>query len=215
MKSGIYKIVNPVGKVYIGQSVSVITRLKQYQKLKNCQEQRLLYNSFLKYGVMNHNFSIIEFCEISLLNEKESHYMKLYDCLNREFGLNIRNAGSIGRHSHETKMLMSKKHKGKTLSDTTKEKMSLSKKANPTNYWLGKKRSKEDIEKFRNSHLGMVNANKPIVQYDLQMNELSRFDGATHAARILGIKRTSIKNNLRGYSKSCNKSIFKYVSDKL
>ena len=52
---------------------------------------------------------------------------------------------------------------------------------------------------------------KPIIQYDLQMQELNRFEGATDAARKLKLGRTAIKNNLIGLSKTCNKTIFKYV----
>lgn len=36
------------------------------------------------------------------------------------------------------------------------EKIIATKKENPTRYWLGKKRSREDIEKFRQSHLGKL-----------------------------------------------------------
>ena len=211
MKSGIYKIENPTGKIYVGQSLNVKTRLRQYEKLVNCKEQRLLFNSFLKYGVYNHKFSIIEFCEPSVLNERESYYFEVYNCLNRQRGLNIRNAGSIGRHSSETKKLISKKHKGKILSDITKEKMSLAKKANPTKYWLGKKRSKDDIMKFKTSQLGKTNAAKKIICYDIDMNIISEFKSASDASRVLGISRSAIKNNLLGYSKTCNNKIFKYA----
>lgn len=211
MKSGIYKIVNPSGKVYIGQSVNVNTRLKQYKNLKNCQQQRLLYNSFLKYGVSNHIFSIVEFCEISLLNEREFYRIEIYNCLNRKFGLNIRNACSLGKHSEETKNIMSNKHKGKIVSDLTKQKMSLAKKQTPTKYWMGKKRSQEDILKFKISHIGLINAAKKIECYDLQMNKIDEYVSASDAARKLSISRSAIKNNLLGYSKTCNNKIFKYA----
>lgn len=211
MKSGIYKITNPKGKIYIGQSVNAHGRINEYKRLHNCNEQFLIYNSLKKYGVENHLFEIIETCEKILLNEREHWYMNFYNTRNRKFGLNIRCAGSMGSHSETTIKKMSLAHTGKKMSDETKKKMSEYKKKNPVNYWLGKKRSKIDREKFRLSHLGMVNSNKPIIQYDLQMQELNRFEGATDAARKLKLGRTAIKNNLIGLSKTCNKTIFKYV----
>lgn len=55
---GIYKIVSPSGKVYIGQSGDIDKRFKTYSNLQ-CKGQTLLYKSFIKYGVENHQFEII------------------------------------------------------------------------------------------------------------------------------------------------------------
>jgi group I intron endonuclease len=210
MKSGIYKITSPSGKIYVGQSVNIRHRIGQYKRLRNCHEQARLYNSFLKYGVDAHSFEVLEYCSIDLLNERELFYMTEFSC--RDSGLNIRHGGSNGALSEETKLKISQANKGKKHSAETKKKMSDIQKANPVNYWLGKKRSADDIKKFSDSHIGMVNSNKPIIQYDLSMVEIARFDGATDAFRKTGIKRTAIKNNLIGLSKTCNKTIFKYVS---
>ncbi len=53
---GIYKITNPKGKVYIGQSVNIKKRWGDYKCLHNCKEQKMLYNSFIKYGVNNKGY---------------------------------------------------------------------------------------------------------------------------------------------------------------
>ena len=45
-KVGIYKIINPVGKVYIGQSLDIDKRIDYYKKMR-CKDQPLLYNSLL------------------------------------------------------------------------------------------------------------------------------------------------------------------------
>lgn len=211
-ESGIYKIINPTGKIYIGQSVNLNSRINDYKKLKNCDQQKLLFNSLMKYGVNEHTFEIEEICKISILNERESFYMKKYMCLNREHGLNIRGAGSIGAHSEETKVKMSKAHKGKKKSEATKKRMSIAQKKYPTRHWLGKKRSKADREKMSKSQKGLANASKAIICYDLDMNEIARYKSAAEAGRQLSILRTSIKNNLREYTKTCNKKIFKYAN---
>lgn len=42
--TGIYKIISPTNKIYIGQAIDIIFRINQYEKL-NCKNQRKLYNS--------------------------------------------------------------------------------------------------------------------------------------------------------------------------
>ncbi len=44
--------------------------------------------------------------------------------------------------------------KGYKATETHRKKLSEIRKLRPNRYWLGKKRSKEDVEKFRISHLG-------------------------------------------------------------
>ena len=90
MKTGIYKITNPEGKVYIGQSKNIDQRFETYKKLE-CKSQLLLFNSLAKYGWYNHIFEIVEECNIEILNEKEQYYIKQYNCANE--GLNCKGQG--------------------------------------------------------------------------------------------------------------------------
>ena len=55
---GIYKITNPSGKIYIGQSVNIDNRISSYKNLK-CKNQTKLYRSLLKYTFENHIFEIL------------------------------------------------------------------------------------------------------------------------------------------------------------
>ena len=82
---GIYKITNPNNKVYIGQSINIDKRFKQYKRYA-CKSQPKLYNSFNEYGVDNHIFEIIKKCEIEELNNKERFYQEKYNAI--EKGLN-------------------------------------------------------------------------------------------------------------------------------
>ena len=81
---GIYKITNPKGEVYIGQSIDIQRRFNchGYSKRKNGK----LNDSFLKYGKENHKFEVIEECLVELLNERERYYQDYYNVL--ENGLN-------------------------------------------------------------------------------------------------------------------------------
>jgi group I intron endonuclease len=75
---GIYKIVSPSGRVYIGQSKDMERRFIEYNKLK-CKKQRKLYSSFMKYGVDKHMFYIVEECNIDELNIVERKWQDYYD----------------------------------------------------------------------------------------------------------------------------------------
>ena len=76
--SGIYKIISPSGKIYIGQSVNLFKRLKSYFEPNSAKNQTILKHSFDKYSRENHIFSIIEECEINLLNERERYWQEQY-----------------------------------------------------------------------------------------------------------------------------------------
>jgi group I intron endonuclease len=86
---GIYKIINPQGKIYIGQSIDIERRFKEYQNLRACSDSRKLYYSLKKYTPTNHIFEILEECEEHLLEEKEIYYINLYNSIQE--GLNIKN----------------------------------------------------------------------------------------------------------------------------
>ena len=103
---GIYKITNPSGKVYIGQSLRIESRLTCYRSA-NCKNQRHLYSSILKHGWDKHSFEVIhqlpEDITQEILNAYETFYWQQYrDCKVKM--LNIREPGSKGRISEETKL---------------------------------------------------------------------------------------------------------------
>jgi group I intron endonuclease len=119
---GIYKITNPKGKVYIGQSIDIERRFKEYKGVY-CKNQRKLYYSLKKYGWENHKFEVIEECNEKNLIQRENYWKDFYNTL--EEGLNCRKDGKFGELSKETRALISKGLKGKTKSKKTKEKISL------------------------------------------------------------------------------------------
>jgi group I intron endonuclease len=96
---GIYKIVSPSNKIYIGQSVDVKRRYQEYQKLQ-CKGQPKLHYSLLKYGWDKHTFELIEQCTEDQLNEREIYWGLKFDVLNK--GLNCSLGKSGGRQSLET-----------------------------------------------------------------------------------------------------------------
>jgi group I intron endonuclease len=86
---GIYKITSPTGKVYIGQSVNLEKRQREYAALRNCKGQIKLHNSLIKHGFSEHIFEVVEECSIEVLNRRERHWQDFYDVLS-EKGLNCK-----------------------------------------------------------------------------------------------------------------------------
>lgn len=84
---GIYKIISPSGRIYIGQSRNVLHRFIGYRNKNANKTQVRLKRSFLKYGVDNHTFEVIETCESDQLNLRERHWQEFYDVTGKN-GLN-------------------------------------------------------------------------------------------------------------------------------
>lgn len=141
-KCFIYKITSPTNRVYVGSTFSTYARFRTYRNLK-CREQRRLYNSFVKHGVLNHKFEVICECVQSDRFSKEAYFGALYDVLGKN-GLNCslpkidgyktvteetrKRIGekSIGqKRSPETILKMSQWQIGRKLPESTKNKLSL------------------------------------------------------------------------------------------
>ena len=102
---GIYKITSPTGRVYVGQSVRIAIRKKDYSKMRDCKGQPRLYASLVKYSFSEHIFEVIEECSIEELNVRERHWQDFYDVLG-EKGLNCRLTGTddkSGYYSQEVR----------------------------------------------------------------------------------------------------------------
>jgi len=109
---GIYKITNPVGKIYIGCTIDWSRRLNEYQSLK-VKGQSKIYDSLLYHGVKNHFFEFIEECSSDNLYEREIIWITFYNSV--ENGLNIRLGGRNGNLTQNTKDKISEALKGREI----------------------------------------------------------------------------------------------------
>lgn len=183
--SGIYKITNPSGKIYIGQSINIYKRWKKYKSL-TCKNQTILYNSFVKYGVDNHIFEIIEVCDVNLLNEKERFYQEFYNCIGNN-GLNCKlQSTNILKtvHSEETKKRISNSKIGKKLSEECKIKMSNSRK--------NKKQSKQHIENRFKSRNGFKHSEESKKKMSINNKKLNLGKKDTLEVRLKKIKNNAM-----------------------
>jgi group I intron endonuclease len=201
---GIYKIINPKGKTYIGQSINIEKRWNGYKKL-HCKGQHKLYNSLEKYGPENHVFEIIEECKLEELDNREIFWKKLYlekFTWNESLFLQIKD-GKGGSKSNETKNKISKSNKGKSkpkgfgeehskkmkgrkLSQEHKDKISSSNK--------GKTHSLETKQKQSISHIGK----KYGPQTEIHKSNISKAnkDKPKHtneSKSLIGVKNTKPK----------------------
>lgn len=148
-KSGIYLIKNLINnKFYIGSTINFRKRYNNhiYSSKKNKNGCTYLQKSFLKYGIENFSFEIIEISNLENLIKREQLYINL---LKPNYNI-AKVAGScLGvKRSEEFCKKNSILHKGKTISKEQREKQSKSLK--------GIKRSKETLEKMSKAQKGRV-----------------------------------------------------------
>jgi len=127
---GIYKIISPTNKIYIGQSINIEKRFKQYKRL-DCKKQPKLYNSFKKYGVENHVFEILEECFIDNLNTREIFWKQISNSINEGLNCELFDIGQ-GPRSAQVKDKISKSMLGKPKTEEHCKNLSLAKTGIPS-----------------------------------------------------------------------------------
>lgn len=223
----IYKITNPSGKVYIGQTWNFEKRKKDYKWLGSVKKQPALYNSLIKYGFENHKIEVIhqlpEDVSQTILNTYEYLYWELYKNCNIEL-LNIREPGSRGKLSEATKKILSDQRMGNKnplfgikMSEKNVEtlRQRWKGKNNPTfgknmagenNPSFGSKRTKKHIKIIikRNS--------KPVIQYSIEGKKIKKFTSAMEVQRKLKIPQTNISEVCLGKRKTAGNFIWKFLN---
>lgn len=232
---GIYKIKNPLGLVYIGQSVNIEKRFIQYKNPSPSQSK--IFNSIKKYGYNNHSFEIVEICEINKLNDRERFWQDFYNVLS--CGLNCRTTSAkdkSGILSNTTKSKISQSRKGikslwlnseerslKISNSLTGKKLSEEHKLSLSKAQTGLKRSKEAIKKSVDSRAGfkMPNEAKNKISESQKggNNSFSKktintetnviYNTAIEAAASIGMSYGSFNHYINGRTKK--KIPFKYL----
>lgn len=197
MKGYIYKITNPSGNIYIGQTRNPADRFKYY-RLGHCKKQTKIYRSIQKYGWENHITEIIETIDYDKekLNELEKFYIKKYNSFDTSIGLNLTAGGNIGMLPAATRAQIRKLQIGRKTSEETKEKLRIintGKKQPPevsAKIWAktrGKVRTPEQRKRmsegrkgiiFSESHiLAMKNAKRPPVSEETRQKMSAALKG--------------------------------------
>ena len=205
----VYMITSPSGRIYIGSTGNIKQRWQRYKRLDMPQQFKLLA-SFKKYSVEKHIFEIIWEGDYYDSFRKEAVLGHFYECLDQLKGLNLQLPGfddlpccksketrrkiseaqKLINWTEEKKKYHGSFHKGKVLSDKTKELMTKTRRKNKEN----------------NLHKIPKNSKKIIC---MKTNKI--FQNLKEAAELNNIPVSSLGQMLKGPRK--NKTTLKYYED--
>jgi len=107
-KSGIYMLTNKITTdIYIGQSINISNRFKNYLNLSylKSKDSLIISKALIKYGYSNFSLTILEYCYKFDLLVREQYYL---DKLNPKYNiLKIARSSLNRKHSENTKLKMS------------------------------------------------------------------------------------------------------------
>lgn len=218
---GIYRLLFPSGKSYVGQSMGLEARLKTYSK-HHCKSQVALYNALSKYGFDNVVVEILYSCEKIehgkyMLNILEKHAIKKYNSL-YPWGYNLTTGGDSFSTCEATKEKQRISAKNKPpIKDSTRIKLSISNKnkvrsaetkrnisigltgkklsdehkQNMSKAKLGKTRPIEAVEKQKETFRLKMD-NKEIFCYDTNGIFICRYNNAYEARLGKPIKKSEM-----------------------
>ena len=156
MQSGIYKIEDLRGRIYVGSSANVVKRKKEHFRAlrKGYHENKKLRDYYSKHGESGLKFSVIEYCGTDVLLLQEQHFI---DALAPFYNVN---ASACKPPSWE----------GKFHSAATKQKI--------RDWNLGRKHTPETLKKIR-SYRNSDEGRDQMRQNSLKATSAS-FLGRTH-----------------------------------
>lgn len=218
-RSGIYCIENKINnKKYIGQSISIHERWKKHiSELNNNKHHNdYLQKAWNKYGENQFGFYVLEYCDESILDEKEIYYINLYQTLNRSYGYNLKSGGQDGGsiYSDDTRKKMSDSVKKAYSNEQLREMRriaALKQWADPemknkisgkNNCMYGKTHTDEARKKISEAKIGKPSHRRnttPILCIELD----KQFKDATEASKELHIDSSAILKVCRGERKTC------------
>lgn len=199
----IYIATNKInGKSYIGQTIrSIKERLKEHRTKSGC---RGIFGAIKKHGWKNFKVDWYE-CSDDELNKHEKWMVNLMGTLSPN-GYNLKDGGSRGKMSEESKQKLRKANRGKKLGEEHKQKIG---KAH-----LGTKQNEKTKQKISESLLGEKHPmSKRVYQYDLDGTCINSFGSSEEAGRHLEKDGSKIRHCARGSRKTAYKFKWSYTMD--
>jgi group I intron endonuclease len=181
----------------------------QYYNIKyitRASKSSLICRALLKYGYSKFKLEILEYCEPSILIEREQYYI---DLLKPEYNI-LKVAGSLFGYKHTVESLQKMSEIAKNRSEETIDKLrkaALGKtythteetKKKISEAMLGKKHTDETKEKLKIIQANRVNPpvkGLKVQVKDIQTGERIIYDSLRNAGKGLNSNHTSMKNNL-------------------
>jgi len=122
-----------------------------------------------------------------------------------------------GPRSVDWNLAISKALKGHSVSQITRDKLSVNGKKNPVNFWKGKKFSKLHSSRISKAKKGIpmkeetkLKISKPVVQLTRKEEFIREWSSAVAAGRGLSISKGNINSCLKGKRKTAGNYIWKY-----
>lgn len=193
MYSGIYTITNKLdGKIYVGYTKHLSQRKWEHMSrlAYNTHTSAHLQNAVNQYGIENFEYETLEEYPEKLLVAMEHYWCNMLDTHNPERGYNILPTNPEGenkRMSEYTKGKIRVARAKQIITEDHKRKISQSLKGRDTD-----------------------NPNKTIEIFNMENDLIGTCSLVMEAAKITGVSRTSISNNLTGRSKHAGFLKFKY-----
>lgn len=215
----IYMIRNIINnKIYFGQTTSDYDFCKRYSggRWWDITTNEHLKRSAEKYGY--DKFEVIQHFDIAhtkeQLDELEDLYICVYNTMNPKFGYNKKRGGSHGKHSEESKRLMSEKRKGKKDSDITRQRKSESRKGSK-NPQHGKPRTEEEKRKQSEAMKGKLTGSKngkarKVYQYTKDGKLIREYETVVSAAKDNSLYESSIRACCYGKNKTSGGFVWSY-----
>lgn len=160
---GIYVIRNMVtGKIYVGQSRDVISRVATHRARLNrgAHNNSYLQSSWVRHGMDAFEFEVVDECPPGELNAREEFFIETFDSCNPAKGYNQSKSAAGGvKPTGERNKRISEALKGRKLTDEHRKNMSRTQSApdavaRKVAYMTGRPASPETREKIRQSKLG-------------------------------------------------------------
>lgn len=209
-KSGIYCWTNiESNKKYVGSSVDLYSRFTRYYSIKyitRTSKSSLICRALFKYGYSKFKLEILEYCDPSVLIEREQYYI---DTLNPEYNI-LKVAGSLFGYKHTTESLQKMSEIAKNRSEETIAKLrtaalgktyihTVETKDKIREMMLGRKHSDETKEKLKIIQRNRINP--PVKGTNVQVKDILTgetiiYDSLRNAGKGLNSNHRSIKNNL-------------------
>ena len=220
-KGRIYKVSNNFNNhSYIGQTWG--TTNKRFKEHIRSASAPRLHNSIVIHGASNFNIELLweEECTQAELNAKETEFILKFDTMSPN-GYNLKEGGSGGKLSDDTRLKMSNSHKGKIHTIETKAKISTSACGNTNSN--GRVLTEETRRLIGDGNLGDKSywygksggdhpKSKKVEQWSKDGEQLIRtYSSLTEAANELGADISSLSACCRGKRKTCMRFTWRYT----